>query len=63
MKYLTYLPGRRRPWTEHNCFPKGAVRVLRESPSWRTAGQQLLIFKLSEDRQAVTLVPEEEWEL
>jgi hypothetical protein len=24
MRYLTYCALRRRPWTEHNCFPNGA---------------------------------------
>lgn len=63
MKYLTYGRGRVRPWTEHNCFPARAIKVWRETPSWRTAGQQLLVYRMSEDRKIITLIPEGEWEL
>lgn len=55
MKYLTYLPGRRRPWTEHDCFPRKAIKE--QGDFWRRS-EPIRVY-----RQTVTFVPEEEWEL
>lgn len=60
MKYLTYLPGRNRPWTEHACFPKKAIE--QQGMHWRRS-ERIKVYRLSDDRQTVTFVPEEEWEL
>lgn len=59
MKYLTYLPGRRRPWTEHNCFPKKAIE--QQGDYWRRS-VPIKVYRLSEDRKTIEFVPEEEWE-
>lgn len=62
MKYLTYQASRRRPWTEHNCFPKGAIKWWRETRYGQAYGEKMLVFKMSEDRMTITFVPEEDWE-
>lgn len=59
MRWLTYHPSRRRPWTEHNCFPKGAIKWWRENSYY--TGRPLLIFVMSDDRKHITLIPQEDW--
>lgn len=62
-KYLTYSPGRRRPWTEHNCFPAKAIELWLCGGSYRQSRTLFLVYKISENREQITLVPPEEWDL
>ena len=67
MPYLSYRRDRRRPWTEHENFPKGAIAYkTREdnskykwNPNWKTA--DLAIYEMSDDRTEIRLVPQSEW--
>lgn len=65
MSYLSYNPDRNRPWTEHAKFPKGAIKYHRELCEshailgWQTS--TLFIYKFSDDRSTITLIPEENW--
>lgn len=63
MSYLSYHRRRRDHWKEHDSFPVGAVRYYRDPTSYRTLYQEvpLLIFRVSDDRKIVTLIPEEDW--
>ena len=60
MKWLSYQPERRRPWTEHNCFPKGAIKYIKDNPRWHNL-DKLLIFEMSDDRTQIKFIPKEEW--
>jgi hypothetical protein len=57
--FLSWQPQRRRPWTEHNCFPKGAIKW-RDESAW--SNPPLLIFSLSDDRKTMRHIPEDEWD-
>lgn len=60
MKWLSYHPDRRRPWTEHDCFPKGSIKYLSENTR-KYRPNALLIFELSDDRTKTRRIPESEW--
>lgn len=62
-KYLTYSPGRRVVWKEHNSFPAKAIALWTEGGSWRQSKTLFLVYKISEDREQITLVPPTEWDL
>ena len=61
MKWLSYHPDRRKPWTEHNCFPQGTRKYMAEGPSWKYNPDLLLIFEMSDDRTEIRNIPREEW--
>lgn len=65
-RYLTYNPGRRRVWTEHNCFPAKAIKLWREDgdkgyPTLRSL-YVFKVYRIHEGGDVVTLVPESEWD-
>lgn len=58
-RYLSWNPTRRRVWTEHPCFPKGAIK-------WRDDQEQswkrlLRIYRINESGDTITEIPPEEW--
>lgn len=61
MRWLSYHPNRRKQWTEHNCFPSGAIKYMQDAPRWKYNPDLLLIFELSDDRTEMRHVPREEW--
>lgn len=66
MKWLSYHPNRRRQWTEHNCFPHGAIKwcndhVDAEWSWWNYPIEALHIYEVSDDRTEIKLIPREDW--
>lgn len=61
MTYLSYLPGRVRVWTEHPKFPYKAVEYWMHSLNGPFKPSPLSIYKISEDRSKIELIPQEEW--
>lgn len=60
MKWLSYHPNRRKQWTEHDCFPRGSIKYMQESPR-RYNLDSLLIYEMSDDRMQLRFIPREEW--
>lgn len=59
MQYLTYHPMRNRPWTEHNCFPQGAINWWQNHHYY--ANVPLVIYEMDDARTEMRLIPESEW--
>ncbi|MFE6222964.1 hypothetical protein [Streptomyces sp. NPDC057854] len=69
-RYLSWNPDRRRVWTEHPCFPKGAVRWRDYCQKWRDEHRgssyapqlQLRIYRINESGDTITEIPPGEWD-
>ncbi|MFF5973676.1 hypothetical protein ACFY7C_19325 [Streptomyces sp. NPDC012769] len=70
-RYLSWNPTRKRVWTEHPCFPKGAVRWRDDRWEWRKEHSrlgaepkpdQLRIYRIHEGGDVITEIPPEEWD-
>jgi hypothetical protein len=59
-RYLSWNPDRRRVWTEHSCFPKGAIKW-RDECQWNKHGP-LRIYRIHEGGDIITEIPPGEWD-
>lgn len=62
-RYLSWNPTRRRVWTEHPCFPKGAIKW-RDEDQWNGGGPngELRIYRIHEGGDTITEIPPGEWD-
>jgi hypothetical protein len=59
-RYLSYSPGRRRVWTEHDVFPLRAIKYWQDGPSWKY-GTVFRVYRVSDDGSTITEIPPERW--
>lgn len=66
-RYLTYNPGRRQVWTEHECWPAKAIRLWRnpeQDRGWTPSRHRspFRVYRIHEGGEIITEVPESEWD-